>query len=314
MEQLSGLDAVFVYFEAAGAAHVTYFAIYDPSTAAGGSVTFDDVATHIGTRLGADHLFRSVLAWVPMDLDHPYWVHDENFQLSRHLHHLTLPRPGSWRQLHEQPMDLHRPPWQGYFIDGLGEIEGVPDGAFVLCFKMHHSAVDGVTGMGILGGLHDLSPDTAPAPVDEWTPEPYPSSLNLLARAGISYARRSAQLAAAARHGIPFLARLPAAMTRRRPAGHQVEQGLFGRVPHTRFNQPTDARRNFDARTYDLAAVSSAPALVPGATVNDVILSAIGGALRRYLLEKRELPEPSLVTFIAIAAHAAGESGANQLA
>lgn len=133
VEQLSGLDAAFVYFEAAGAAHVTFFAIYDPSTAAGGRVTFEDVATHIGSRLGADHLFRSVLARVPFDLDHPYWVHDENFQLSRHLHHLTLPKPGGWRQLcdqvsqlHEQQMDLRRPPWECYFINGLVDIQESP--------------------------------------------------------------------------------------------------------------------------------------------------------------------------------------------
>jgi Wax ester synthase/diacylglycerol acyltransferase catalytic domain len=152
VEQLSGLDAAFVYAETAGAAHVTYFAIYDPSTAPGGTVTFDDVAAHISSRLGVDRIFRSVLARVPFDLDHPYWVRDENFDLSQHLHKLTLPSPGGWRQLreqisqlHEQRMDLRRPPWEGYFIEGLGRIKGVPNGAVAVCFKIHHSAVDGVT-------------------------------------------------------------------------------------------------------------------------------------------------------------------------
>ncbi|HKI39070.1 MAG TPA: wax ester/triacylglycerol synthase domain-containing protein, partial [Mycobacterium sp.] len=156
MEQLSGLDAAFVYAETAGAAHVTFFAIYDPSTAPGGIVTFDDVAAHIGSRLGADRIFRSVLARVPFDLDHPYWVRAENFELNEHLQHLTLPRPGGWRQLceqvsqlHAQRMDLRRPPWEGYFIDGLGKIRGAPKGAFAVCFKVHHSAVDGVTGLGL---------------------------------------------------------------------------------------------------------------------------------------------------------------------
>jgi diacylglycerol O-acyltransferase / wax synthase len=131
MEQLSGLDAAFVYAETAGAAHVTFFAIYDPSTPPGGTVTVDDVAAQVDARLGTDPVFRSVLARVPFDLDHPYWVRDEHFELSRHLHHLTLPRPGGWRQLcdqvsqlHAARMDLRRPPWEGYFIDGLGTIEG----------------------------------------------------------------------------------------------------------------------------------------------------------------------------------------------
>jgi diacylglycerol O-acyltransferase / wax synthase len=320
VEHLSGLDAAFVYFEAAGAAHVSSFAIYDPSTAPGGTVSFDDAAAHIGSRLGADRAFRSVLARVPFDLDHPYWVRDENFDLSQHLHHLTLASPGGWRQLceqvselHAQPMDLRRPPWECYFIDGLGKIEEVPEDAFVLLFKIHHSAVDGVTGMGVVAALHDLTPDTAPARVGEWSPEPRPSSLNLLARSALTYARRPPQLVSAARHSIPILARLPAAMTRLMSRG-RVEQGLFGGAPHTRFNEPTDSRRNFDGRAYDLAAVLAARTPVPGATVNDVILAGIGGALRRYLLEKGELPESSLVTVIAIAEHFESQRGANQLA
>ena len=321
MEQLGGLDAAFVYFEAAGAAHVTSFAIYDPSTASGGTVSFNDVATHIESRLGADRAFRSVLARVPFDLDHPYWVRDKNFELSQHVHHLTLRSPGGWRQLceqvsqlHAELMDLRRPPWECYFIDGLGNIQGVPEGAFVVCIKMHHSAVDGMTGMGVVAALHDLTPEARPAPVDEWTPEPRPSSLNLLARTAITYARRPPQLLSAARHSIPALARLPAAMTRLLPIGGRVEQGLFGGVPHTRFNDRTDSSRNFDGRAYDLVAVRAARTLVPGATVNDVVLTGIGGALRRYLFEKGELPESSLVTVIAMQEHITGQRGANQLA
>ena len=320
MEQLSGLDAAFVYAETAGAAHVTFFAIYDPSTAPGGAVTFDDVFAHFGPRLGADRIFRSVLARVPFDLDHPYWVRDENFELRRHLHHLTLPRPGGWRQLceqvsrlHEQQMDLSRPPWDCYFIDGLGRIRGVPKGAFAVCFKVHHSAVDGVTGLGIVTALHDLTPDSAPAPVDEWTPESRPSSLNLLARTAATYARRPAQLVSAATHSLPLLSRLPAAMTRLLPIGHR--EPVFVGAPRTRFNGHTDSSRNFDARSYNLAAVLEVRALVPGATVNDVVVTVIGGAMRRYLLDKGELPDASLVTSmpIAVPTDLDRQRGANQI-
>ncbi|WP_326548053.1 wax ester/triacylglycerol synthase family O-acyltransferase [Mycolicibacterium sp. ND9-15] len=323
MEQLSGLDAAFVYAETAGAAHVTFLAIYDPSTAENKTVTFDDVVTHVGSRLGADRLFRSVLARVPLDLDHPYWVRDPDFDLSRHLHHLTLPSPGGWQQLceqvsrlHEQRMDLHRPPWDGYFIDGLGHIRGVPDGAFALCFKMHHSAVDGVTGLGIATALHDLSVDTAPPPADDWTPERRPSSLNLLARTAVTYVRRPARFVATARHSLPLLSGISASVLRALPIGHRAERGILTGAPHTRFNQPTDSRRNFDARSFDLSAVAAARKRVAGATVNDVVLAGIGGALRRYLLDKGELPDSSLVTFIAIAEHTDPdhEHGANQIA
>ncbi len=171
-----------------------------------------------------------------------------------------------------------------------------------------------MTGMGIVAALHDLSPDGAPAPVDEWTPEPHPSSLNLLTRTAVTYARRPAHLASAARHSIPALGRLPAAMTRLIPVGHPLEQGLLGGVPHTRFNDRTDSSRNFDGRAYDLDSLLAARKHVPRATLNDVVLAGIGGALRRYLLEKGELPESSLVTVIAMAEHVASQRGANQLA
>ncbi len=322
MEQLSGLDAAFVYAETAGAAHVTFFALYDPSTVPGGALTFDDVWAHIGSRLGADRMFRSVLARVPFDLDHPYWVRAENFDLSEHLHHVTLPDPGGWRDLceqvshlHTQRMDLHRPPWEGYFIDGLGSIRGAPEGAFALCFKVHHSAVDGVTGLGLVNALHDLTPETAESPGDDWKPESYPSSLNLLARTAVTYARRPTQLMTAATHTLPLLKGLPGAMTRLMPIGRRAEPEPSIDVPHSRFNQHTDTSRNFDARAFDLAAVLKVRALVPGATVNDVAMAGIGGAMRRYLLEKDELPDKSLVTAMAMDLHANSEHhhGANQI-
>jgi len=87
-----------------------------------------------------------------------------------------------------------------------------------VCFKMHHSAVDDLTSLGIVNALHDLTPDTAPVPVDKWTPKAHPSSLNLLARTLVTYARRPAQFVSAAKHSIPVLIRLPAAMNRYRGA------------------------------------------------------------------------------------------------
>jgi diacylglycerol O-acyltransferase / wax synthase len=104
-------------------------------------------------------------------------------------------------------------------------------------------------------------------------------------------------------------------MTRRLPLGPLVEHEPFLEAPPSPFNGHTDTSRNFDARSYDLAAVSRARALEPDATVNDVVVTGIGGAMRRYLLEKDELPEASLVTAIAIAVHNDPEHqhGANQI-
>ena len=78
-------------------------------------------------------------------------------------------------------------------------------------------------------------------------------------------------------------------------------------VPPSRFNAHTDSSRNFDARSYELAAILAARRLVPGATVNDVMIAGIGGAMRRYLLAKDELPEKTLVTAMAISLHTDSE-------
>jgi diacylglycerol O-acyltransferase / wax synthase len=121
-----------------------------------------------------------------------------------------------------------------------------------------------------------------------------------------------AQLVSAATHTLPLLSKLPAVMTRLLPVGHR--EPPLAEVPYSPFNQHTDGRRNFAARSYDLPAVLDVRKLLAGATFNDVVLTGIGGAMRRYLLEKGELPEAPLVTAMAIALPSGpGQRGANHV-
>jgi len=95
MQQLSGLDASFVYFETPSAPmHVAALTIYDPSTAPGGAVTFKGILDDIDGRLHLSRVFRQKMVQVPMGLDHPYWVEDSNFDLEFHVRHVALPKPG----------------------------------------------------------------------------------------------------------------------------------------------------------------------------------------------------------------------------
>jgi len=133
MDQLSPQDAQFLYMES-GENHiqVTAVAIFDPSTVPGGKIVrFKDILAHIENRLHMSPLFRRRLERVPFELDFPYWVDDEHFDLEYHVQHSRLPKPGDWRQLciqlsrfHARPLDMSHPLWEMLIIEGLDQIDG----------------------------------------------------------------------------------------------------------------------------------------------------------------------------------------------
>ena len=177
MQQLSAMDASFVYLETPHTPmHIGSVAIYDPSTAPGGFVRFKDILAFIAARLRGARSFRQRLVRVPFDLDHPYWIEDPEFDLEFHVRHIALPKPGDWRQLciqaarlHARPMDLTKPLWEFTVIEGLDNIPGLPPGCFALMCKVHHAAIDGMSGVEMSAAVHSITPDTtAPADDDPW--------------------------------------------------------------------------------------------------------------------------------------------------
>ena len=145
--------------------HIGSVGIYDPSTAPGGFVRFKDILRHVESRLDKARSFRQKLVRVPFDLDHPYWVEDANFDIEYHIRHMALPKPGDWRQLciqvarlQARPMDLSRPLWEFNIIEGLDNIPGIPPGSFALMAKVHHAAIDGMSGVELSAAVHDIEP------------------------------------------------------------------------------------------------------------------------------------------------------------
>ena len=130
MKQLSEQDAAFIYSDNAHAnSNVTLLHIYDQSTAPGGLVRFKQIRAHVESRLDQLPVFREKVLRVPFDLDHPYWTADEAFDINYHVRHIALPKPGDWRQfciqvsrLHARPLDLQRPLWGMYVIEGLDSL------------------------------------------------------------------------------------------------------------------------------------------------------------------------------------------------
>ena len=104
MRQLSARDAGFLYSDTSHAnANITLVQIYDQSTAPGGKVRFKSILAHIESRLGELPMFRSKLQRVPLDLDHPYWVDDPNFDLEYHVRHIALPKPATGASCASRP-------------------------------------------------------------------------------------------------------------------------------------------------------------------------------------------------------------------
>ncbi len=314
MLQLSGQDASFVYLETPHTPmHIGSVGVYDPATAPGGFVRFKDVLAFIASRLGGARSFRQRLVRVPFDLDHPYWIEDPEFDLEFHVRHIALPRPGDWRQLciqvarlHARPMDLAKPLWEFTIVEGLDNVEGLPPGCFALVSKVHHAAIDGMSGVEMSAAVHDLDATMSPpASADDWSPEHMPNVADLLMRSYFNSLRQPMRVVETIGRSLPGMARLSASVTK-----GEVSLSNTGLAPKTRFNARVSPHRVFDAVPFRLAEVRAIKEAVADATVNDVILAVVGGGLRQYLEDKNELPKESLTAMAPISVRGEGEKAA----
>lgn len=313
MEQLSGQDASFVYLETPTTPmHIGSVGIYDPSTAPGGFVRFKDILKFVEDRLGGARSFRQRLVRVPFDLDHPYWIEDPDFDIEYHIRHIALPKPGDWRQLciqiarlHARPMDLTKPLWEFTIVEGLDNIPGLPPGCFAVVSKVHHAAIDGMSGVEMSAAIHDISPEIGPAKPDNWKPESKPEVAELLVRSYINAVRQPLKAAGIVWRSVPGFAKLG-----RDLLGGDVSLKGTSLAPNTRLNGKVGAHRVFDAVPLPLADVRAIKESIPGATVNDAILTIVGGGLRKYLASKKDLPKESLSAMAPISVRAEGEKAA----
>jgi WS/DGAT/MGAT family acyltransferase len=314
VQQLSGQDASFVYMETPTTPmHIGSVGIYDPSTAPNGFVRFKDILQFIESRLGGAKSFRERLVRVPFDIDHPYWIQDPDFDLEYHVRHIALPAPGDWRQLciqvarlHSRPMDLTKPLWEFNIVEGLDNIEGLPKGCFALVAKVHHAAIDGMSGVEMSAAVHDLSPDKSNRFAQEdWKPDSKPGIGDLLISGYFNALRQPQKYLETMARSVPGIARLASELTKGdlSIAGARVP-------PKTRFNAKVSSHRVFDGVPFPLSDVRAIKDAVPGATVNDAILAIIGGGLRIYLNEKGELPEANLTAMAPISVRQETEKAA----
>lgn len=307
MEQLSGLDALFLHAEMHGMPmHFSLLSIYDPSTTKT-NIEFKNILDIFELNILSNiPLLRYRLLEVPFNLDRPYWVEDNNFDLVYHVRHIALPKPGNWQKLcsltanlHAQPLNRSRPLWEAYIIDGLDCIESIPEGCFAILLKVHHAMMDGRTGMAIFNSLHTVASGKNYDALNKnffigeerfISHEPDTSMSRLLAKAAWNNVYRSGGLVRMMGRAIGLYGNVRQALE-----NHEFKQL---QKPKTRFNGPISPRRVVDRIRVSLADIELIRANASEKTINDIALTIIGGALRKYLLSKDELPEDSLVAAI----------------
>ena len=320
MQQLTGLDASFLAMEThAVFGHVGSVCVLDPSTSPD-PVTLEKITKVIADRLHLIPPFRRRLVGVPFGLDQPYWIEDANFDIEYHVRELALPAPGDDKQLAEQaarlharPLDRNRPLWELYLIHGLAE------GRLAIYSKVHHAAIDGVSGGDILTAILDLTPEGRPVepPLQPWKGESEPGAVSMLTRSAFSLAGqpiRAARMTYALARSMPAFAaspgrpRLPVIDKLLGRDADLVLQSSGLRAPATPFNKAISPHRRFAFRSLPLDDVKTVKNLV-GGTVNDVVMALSTGALRRWLIDHDALPEGPLVAAVPVSIRTEAEKG-----
>jgi WS/DGAT/MGAT family acyltransferase len=330
MRQLTSLDMQFLALESATqTGHVGGLAVLDPSTAAGGEIGCDDIRALLRERLPLLPPFRWKLTEVPLGLDYPYWVDDDEFDLDYHVRELALPKPGSDAQLASQvariasrPLDRTRPLWELYLIHGL------KDGHSAVLTKIHHALIDGLSGAEIMGLLLDLSPEgrgpgELPEPSADGSPGGGPpGTAGMLARGLLGVPRYPLRALRALPSAVPNIedtpfGTLPGAGLVGRAA--DTAAGVIGRgrakvprskiaAPRTSFNGRLTPHRRFCFGQLGLDEVKTIKRKF-GTTVNDVVVSICAGAVRRWLEAHDELPDGPLVAQVPVSVRTDEQAG-----
>jgi WS/DGAT/MGAT family acyltransferase len=312
VQRLTGSDATFLYGETATSRmEIASVVVADGSGLPRGEALLEHARAYLEPRLHLAPLLRRRLVPVPFSLHHPVWIEDPDFDLDFHLRHVALPSPGSSTQLGDlvgrvlsRSLDRGKPLWELYVVEGLA------DDRVALVVKTHHAAVDGIAGFELLTSLVDLEADAPPPapPEQPWTPEQVPSDVELVAGAMQELVRQPVRgLKAAAR-----LART--GVTSRRRTG-SATAGLVGRggAPPSPFNGHLGPHRR--VRFLDVSLpVARAVKDAAGVKLNDVVLAAVAGGLRRTLERSDELPDEPLVAFVPVSTRGDGDDAANRTA
>ena len=315
MNHLSGLDAIFLHIESPEMPmHIGSLNVLDLPEGYAGDF-FEEAKQCMTERLHLADVFTRKLALMPFDLSNPVWVEDEDMDLDYHIRHITLPKPGSNRQLqqyvarlHSTLLDRSRPLWEFFIIDGL------KSGQVALYTKVHHAGMDGQAGIAVGKAVFDLEatgrvikpprPRVRRNQYQLGIAELAGAALNNTVQQVVNLVKTAPSMLRALRDAVVPEVGQDGKRQWKKAGGIK----LFG--PRTLFNVSITNQRTFAGRTISLAETKFIGKAY-GGTLNDVVMATTSGALRRYLAEHNDLPDKPLLAAVPVSLRAAGDTSAN---
>ncbi|MGD0379634.1 MAG: wax ester/triacylglycerol synthase family O-acyltransferase [Acidimicrobiales bacterium] len=316
MDRLTGMDAAFLALET-DTMHMQVGAVmvFDPSSPDTGDDIptrfFDRLRTIIEERIHLVQPLRRRVVRVPFGLHHPVWVEDPNFELDYHLRRASLPAPGGPGELAAfvadlagRPLDQNSPLWEMHVVEGLesGHVAVVP--------KVHHALFDGSSGFEVVASFLDSGPvpRVVSPPRRPWRPEPIPTETELIGSAMSSLVRQPERTAGVLRRTLGAVHDLAERNRRLREEDDVVPPPAPFRAPRTSLNGALSPHRRFAFAQVPLDEIRTVRHVF-GGTVNDVVLAAVAGALRRLLAERGERLEDSVVAMVPMSRRTEADRG-----
>lgn len=315
MKHLSGLDATFLHTETPETPmHVGGLHLLELPAGYKGDF-YEDVKAHVASRMHLSEVFTRKLALMPFELSNPVWVDDDDVDLDYHVRRVTLPRPGTMKQLeqyvarlHSTLLDRSRPLWEFFVIDGL------QGGGVALYSKLHHAGIDGQAGAAFAEAIMDLTPTPRPVKAPRSIARRNRYQLGVAELAGAALTNTLQQYLKLVKT-FPDMARAVRSLVVPQPTSEgsrlwNVPKNLNLLGPRTPLNVAITNQRAYTVRSIPLAEVKLIGKRL-GASLNDVVLGLCAGALRRYLSDLGKLPKKPLTAAIPVTLREPGDTTSN---
>jgi diacylglycerol O-acyltransferase len=235
-----------------------------------------------------------------------YWAQDHDLDFDYHVRHAALPKPGRYRELfalvsrlHGTLLDRSRPLWEVYLIEGLQNRQ------IAVYLKMHHAAIDGVSGIQMVNTFCTTNKRKrvkhSPLSVEAYGND---NGKSIADRPRVARPERRELTAVFDVIRQQFdtslnLAGVAGKFARTWLGGGDGLAVPFHQVPRTPISSRISGARRFVAQSWSIARVKAVGEALDG-TLNDVVLAMCSGALRRYLTAHSTLPKQSLKALVPV--------------